>query len=58
MTILKFKRNVYFDFLTLKLYFFDPSIFKKFNRDLKLYFFYFLVSSLREERERLAEFRL
>jgi len=39
-----------------KLYLCDPLIFLKFNFDTKVYFYYFTVSGLREEREISLDF--
>jgi hypothetical protein len=58
VVILKFKRNVYFDFFILKLYFFIHQYLKNSIVIQKFIFIYLSVHSLREEKERLTEFRV
>jgi len=54
----KIQTKVYFDFLTLKLYFFIHQYLKNSIVVYKFIFIYLSVHNLREERERLTEFRV
>jgi hypothetical protein len=51
VAISKLTRKIHFDLSTFLLIHFLSLIFFKFNFDIQIYYFYFVVSSLIEERE-------